>query len=66
MTAGRISFMSVGDYMFVVISLDEQGRPQTHISHYVFKNVNDANEFCAIQNSDTAEKSIVIQVRKMK
>lgn len=56
---------NVGSYLFVVVSLDDNGKPQEDISHYVFKNINDANEFAAQQNSDTSEKSIVLIVRRM-
>ena len=52
-------------YMFVVLSLNPDGTPQKELSHYVFANVNDANEFCSSQNADTSEKSIVLQVLKM-
>lgn len=56
-----------GAYVFAVVSLDPAtSQVQAHISHYVFDNIDKANEFCAEQNADTEEKSVVILLRKMK
>ena len=56
----------VNEYSFAVISTEQDGKLHEHISHYVFKNINEANEFKTQMESDTADRFVILMLRNMK